>query len=150
VTDDQFTTEERRWLTVWDEKVKQAADGAMSAAEVCEWVWRKKVLNAINVTIQRIKRSEQPGRDPRRNDNTWVTVAAERGRSKDDLSDLARQALVHVVERLTQRGHEFDVDQMATSSGVLVVSINVKSLRRFMNAGGARPGIGTVAPQDLQ
>ena len=81
VTEDAFTAEERRWLAVWDEKRQQIATGAMSAADVREWVWQNKVLNAINVTIQRIKRSHQPGRDIRRTDNTWVTVAAERGRS---------------------------------------------------------------------
>jgi hypothetical protein len=137
VTDDRYTAEERRWLVVWDEKLGQVADGTMRPDEVSEWVWRKKVLNAINVTIQRIKRSERPGRDPRRNDNTWVTVAAERARGTEELSHLARQVLTYIVDRLAERGHEFDVDQMATSSGIVVVSINVKALRRFMSGAAA-------------
>ena len=80
VTDDVFTAEERRWLAVWDDKRQQVAAGTMTEDEVREWVWQNKVVNAISVTIQRIKRSQRPGRDSRRTDNTWVTVAAERER----------------------------------------------------------------------
>jgi hypothetical protein len=139
VTDEKFTTEERRWLAVWEEKLKQVADGTMTADDVMDWAWKKKVLNAINVTVQRIKRSERPGHDPRRHDNTWVTVAAERGRQKDDLSLLAQKTVEYVVRKLEKRGHAFDVDWMATSSGVVVVSINVKALREFMHR---RPAAG--------
>jgi hypothetical protein len=133
VTDEVFTAEERRWLAVWDEKLQQVASGAMAEDDVREWVWQNKVLNAISVTIQRIKRSERPGRDSRRNDNTWVTVAAERGTSRDDVSPLAVKTLGYVVERLVERGHEFDVDWMVTSRGLIVISINVKALRAHMN-----------------
>jgi len=140
VTDEAFTAEERRWLAVWDDKRQQVATGAMRADDVREWVWQNKVVNAISVTIQRIKRSNQPGRDIRRTDNTWVTVAAERGRSKADLSPLASQTLDYVVERLTERGHTFDVDVMATSRGLIVVSINVKGLRAFMERRAAGGG----------
>lgn len=133
MTHDAFTAEERRWLEVWDDKCKQVADGTMTVDDVCAWAWKNKVLNAINVTIQRIKRSERPGRDPRRHDNTWVTVAAERGHRKEDTSPLAQQALDYVVEKLEARGHVFDVDVMATSNGVVVISVNVKALREFMN-----------------
>ena len=132
VTDEVFTAEERRWLAVWDEKLQQVASGAMAEDDVREWVWQNKVLNAISVTIQRIKRSERPGRDSRRNDNTWVTVAAERGTTRDDVSPLAVKTLGYVVERLVERGHEFDVDWMVTSRGLIVISINVKSLRAYM------------------
>ena len=132
VTDDVFTAEEQRWLAAWDEKRQQVADGALTVDDVLEWAWKNKVLNAINVTIQRIKRSEKPGRDPRRTDNTWVTVAAERGTRKEDASPLAVQTLSHVIERLKERGHEFDVDWMASSRGVVAMHINVKSLRSFM------------------
>jgi hypothetical protein len=133
VTDEAFTAEERRWLAVWDDKRQQFADGVLSADEVREWVWQNKVVNAISVTIQRIKRSHQPGRDARRTDNTWVTIAAERGRAKDDVSPLAIQTLAYVVTRLTERGHHFDVDWMVTSRGLVVISINVKGLRAFMD-----------------
>jgi hypothetical protein len=37
------------------------------------------------------------------------------------------------VDRLTERGHDFDVDIMATSRGLIVISINVKGLRAYMN-----------------
>lgn len=133
VTDDAFTAEERRWLAVWDDKRQQAADGAMTEEEVREWVWQNKVLNAISVTIQRIKRSQRPGRDLRRTDNTWVTIAAERGTTRDDVSSLARETLAYVIQRLTEREHEFDVDWMVTSRGLIVISINVKGLRNYMN-----------------
>jgi hypothetical protein len=132
VTDDALTAEERRWLAVWDEKRQQVADGTMTEEEVREWVWQNKVLNAISVTIQRIKRSQKPGRDVRRTDNTWVTVAAERGASREDISPLASNALAYVVQRLVERGHEFDVDWMVTSRGLIVISINVKGLRAYM------------------
>ncbi|HUR21956.1 MAG TPA: hypothetical protein VMZ90_14165 [Vicinamibacterales bacterium] len=132
MTDDVFTAEERRWLAVWDDKLQQVAAGTMTAAEVREWVWQNKVVNAISVTIQRIKRSQKPGRDSRRTDNTWVTVAAERGQTRDDVSPLAIETLRYVVQRLTERGHEFDVDWMVTSRGLIVISINVKALRAFM------------------
>lgn len=140
MTDDAFTAEERRWLAVWDDKLQQVAAGTMTEDDVREWVWQNKVLNAISVTIQRIKRSEKPGRDKRRTDNTWVTVAAERGSSRDDVSPLAIKTLGYVVERLVERGHEFDVDWMVTSRGLIVISINVKGLRAYMNrraSGGA-------------
>ncbi|HQX82469.1 MAG TPA: hypothetical protein PKW63_11970 [Vicinamibacterales bacterium] len=133
MTDEAFTAEERRWLAVWDDKRQQVAAGAMTTDDVREWVWQNKVVNAISVTIQRIKRSERPGRDSRRTDNTWVTVAAERGHAKDDASPLAMQTLSYVVDRLTERGHDFDVDIMATSRGLIVISINVKGLRGYMN-----------------
>lgn len=133
VTDDAFTAEERRWLAVWDEKLRQVADGAMTEDDVREWVWQNKVLNAISVTIQRIKRSQKPGRDLRRTDNTWVTVAAERGASREDVSALATSSLAYVVKKLVERGHEFDVDWMVTSRGLIVISINVKGLRAYMN-----------------
>ena len=133
VTDDVFTAEERRWLAVWDDKRQQVAAGTMTEDEVREWVWQNKVVNAISVTIQRIKRSERPGRDSRRTDNTWDTVAAERGHTRDDVSPLATETLRYVIQRLTERGHEFDVDWMVTSRGLIVISINVKGLRAFMN-----------------
>lgn len=133
VTDEAFTAEERRWLAVWDDKLQQVAAGTMTEDEVREWVWQNKVLNAISVTIQRIKRSERPGRDSRRNDNTWVTVAAERGTTRDDVSQIAVKTLGYVVERLVERGHEFDVDWMVTSRGLIVISVNVKGLRAHMN-----------------
>ena len=133
MTDDVFTAEERRWLAVWDEKRQQVADGTMTEDDVREWVWQNKVVNAISVTIQRIKRSERPGRDSRRTDNTWVTIAAERGQTRDDVSPLAIETLRYVVQRLTERGHEFDVDWMVTSRGLIVISINVKALRAYMN-----------------
>lgn len=139
MTDDAFTAEERRWLAFWDDKRQQVVAGTMTEDDVREWVWQNKVLNAISVTIQRIKRSERPGRDKRRTDNTWVTVAAERGTSRDDVSPLAVRTLGYVVERLVERGHEFDVDWMVTSRGLIVISINVKALRAYMNrraAGG--------------
>jgi hypothetical protein len=134
VTDDRYTAEEQRWLEVWDDKVRQVAEGGMSADDVMQWIWKKQVLNAISVTIQRIKRSERPGLDSRRRDNTWVTVSAERVSRKEDVSPLAQQTLAFVLERLTERGHEFDVDVMASSSGLVVSSVNVKGLRRY--AGG--------------
>lgn len=133
MTDAVFSAEEQRWLKAWDDKLQQLADGTMTADDVLEWTWKNKVLNAINVTLQRIRRSERPGMDPRRNDNTWVTVAAERGRRKEDMSGLALQALSYVYKRLQDRGHEFDVDWMATANGVIVISINVKNLREFQN-----------------
>jgi hypothetical protein len=132
VTDDAFTAEEQRWLAVWDDKRRQVDDGTLSTDDVLEWAWKNKVLNAINVTIQRIKRSERPGRDSRRTDNTWVTVAAERGAAKDDASPLAKQTLAYVIERLKERGHDFDVDWMASSRGVIAMHVNVKALRAFM------------------
>ena len=134
--DDTPTAEEQRWLAVWDEKRRAVAEGRMSHADVCEWAWKNKVLNAISVTIQRIKRSDRPGRDPRRTVNTWVTVAAERGTTKEDASPLAVEALDYVVRRLEERGHAFDVDWMVTSRGVIVISVNVKELRAFMNRKG--------------
>ncbi len=133
MTDHAYTSEERRWLAAWDDKLAELAAGTMAEDDVLEWVWKKKVLNAINVTIQRIKRSERPGHDPKRYDHTWVTVAAERGRQKEDASPLAQKALAHVVAKLEERGHVFDVDWMATSNGVVVISVNVKALREFMN-----------------
>lgn len=133
MTDAAFSAEEQRWLKAWDDKLQQLADGTMAADDVLEWTWKNKVLNAINVTLQRIKRSERPGMDPRRNDNTWVTVAAERGSRKEDASALALQALSYVYQRLKDRGHEFDVDWMATTNGVVVISINVRNLREFLN-----------------
>jgi len=140
VSDDDFTAEERRWLEVWDEKLKQVAEGAMTADDVMEWTWKNKVLNAVNVTMQRIKRSDQPGRDPRRYDNTWVTVAAERGAKKEDASPLACDTLAYVYKRLKDRGHDFDVDWMASANGVVVISINVKSLREYLNRKAAGSG----------
>lgn len=141
MTDEAFTAEERRWLAVWDDKLQQVAAGTMIEDDVREWVWQNKVLNAISVTIQRIKRSERPGRDSRRNDNTWVTVAAERGTTRDDVSPLAVATLGYVVERLVERGHEFDVDWMVTSRGLIVVSINVKGLRAHMSRRAAAGGV---------
>jgi len=140
MTDETYTTEERRWLEVWDDKRQQVASGAMSVDAVLEWTWKNKVLNAINVTIQRIKRSEKPGLDPRRHDNTWVTLAAERGRKKEDISPLAIQALTYVYGRLKDRGHDFDVDWMASVNGVVAISINVKSLREYMKRRAAAGG----------
>jgi hypothetical protein len=133
VTDAEYTAEERRWLEVWDDKRAQVEAGTMTPTEVHEWTWRNKVLNAINVTIQRIKRSEKPGHDPRRQDSTWVTMAAERGRKKEDMSPLAVDTLAYVYRKLRDRGHDFDLDWMTTANGVVVLSINIKELREFMN-----------------
>lgn len=125
---------------MWDDKRQQVATGAMRVDDVREWVWQNKVVNAISVTIQRIKRSNQPGRDSRRTDNTWVTVAAERGSTKEDVSPLAMETLAYVVERLTERSHSFDVDIMVTSRGLVVISVNVKGLRAYMERRSASGG----------
>jgi len=140
MTDETYTTEERRWLEVWDDKREKVSTGAMTVEEVLDWTWKNKVLNAINVTIQRIKRSHKPGLDPRRHDNTWVTLAAERGQKREDISALAIQALAHVYRRLKERGHDFDVDWMASVNGVVVISVNVKSLREYMKRRAAAGG----------
>jgi hypothetical protein len=132
VTDSAFTAEETRWLKTWDDKRAQVQSGDMTPEDLSEWAWKDKVLNAVNVTLQRMKRSERPGIDSRRSDNTWVTVAAERGWRKEDLSALAFQTLAVVYQRLKDRGHEFDVDWMASANGVVVVSVNVKNLRDFL------------------
>lgn len=130
-TDDEFTNEERKWLSVWDERIQAVAEGRMTPDEVYAATWRDKVLNAINVTRQRLKRANQPGRDPRRQDSTWVTIAAERARKKEDLSLLAFNTFAYVFQKLKERGHDFDVDWMATASGVAVISINIKSLKDY-------------------
>lgn len=135
MTDDALTAEERRWLAVWEEKAAQVANGTMTTEEVREWVWRNKVLNAISVTIQRIKRSQKPGKDPRRTDNTWVTVATEIGHIKEDTSPLAVATLAYVEAKLRERGHEYDVDWMVSSRGVIIISVNVKGLRAYMERG---------------
>ena len=129
--DDQYSRDERKWLAVWDARLQAVADGTMTADEVYAATWREKVLNAISVTIQRMKRAEQPGRDSRRDDSTWVTLVAERGHKKEDLSLLAFNTFAYVFQKLKERGHDFHVDWMATSSGVVVISIHVKSLRQF-------------------
>jgi len=130
-TDEQFSRDERRWLAVWDERLQAVAEGRMTHEDVYAATWRDKVLNAINVTLQRIRRAEQPGRDPRRDDSTWVTVAAERGQRKEELSPLAFGTFVYVFERLRERGHDFHVDWMASANGVIVISIHIRSLRNF-------------------
>ena len=131
MTDGEYSAEETRWLKTWDEKLGQLQGGELTPEGLCEWAWKDKVLNAVNVTLQRMKRSERPGIDARKNDNTWVTVAAERGWRKEDLSPVAFQALAYVYQRLKDRGHDFDVDWMSSVNGVVSVSINVKNLREF-------------------
>jgi hypothetical protein len=130
--DGEYSRDEQKWLAVWDARVQAVADGQMTPEDVYVATWREKVLNAISVTLQRMKRAEQPGRDSRRDDSTWVTVVAERGRRKEDLSFLAFNTFAYVFQKLKERGHDFHVDWMATANGVIVISIHVRSLGQFL------------------
>jgi len=109
----------RRWVESWD-RVK-----GRSEEELKEYLV-KKSRNGFQM-------AKKPSRGQK---DAWVTLLAEPGKGKDDLSPLAMRMVSHVRCRLEAEGYDFDLN-IDETGGVAYAEIHFRSLARKQTASAA-------------
>lgn len=102
----------RKWVESWD-RVKDRPE-----QEVKDYVLGK-CRNGFQV-------AKKPSRDQR---EAWVTLLAEAGKTKDELSPLARRVVESVRAKLTDEGYDFELN-LDDTGGVALAEVHFRSLTR--------------------
>ncbi|HEX5068922.1 MAG TPA: hypothetical protein VFV78_01800 [Vicinamibacterales bacterium] len=102
----------QKWVESWD-RVK-----GLPEEEVKAYVLGK-CRNGFQV-------AKKPSRNQR---DAWVTLLAERDKSKDQLSPLAKRVVEHVQRRLVEDGYDVEVNVDETG-GVAYAEVHFKTLTR--------------------
>ena len=102
----------RGWVASWD-RVKTRPE-----QELKDYVLGK-CRNGFQV-------AKKPSRNQR---DAWVTLLAERDKSKDQLSPLAKRVIEHVQTRLIEDGYDVEVNVDETG-GVAYAEVHFKTLTR--------------------
>jgi hypothetical protein len=109
----------RRWVESWD-RVKDRPE-----EEVKDYVLGK-CRNGFQV-------AKKPSRDQR---EAWVTLLAEEGKTRDELSPLARRVVDAVRRKLEEDGYfELNLDE---TSGVAYAEVHFRSLTKGPKAPNGR------------
>jgi hypothetical protein len=102
----------RKWVESWD-RVKNRPE-----QEVKDYVL-SKCRNGFQV-------AKKPSRDQR---EAWVTLLAEAGKTKDQLSPLARRVVDSVRKKLTDDGYDFELN-LDDTGGVALAEVHFRSLTK--------------------
>jgi hypothetical protein len=102
----------RRWVESWD-RVKDRPE-----QEVKDYVLGK-CRNGYQV-------AKKPSRDQR---EAWVTLLAEPGKTKDELSPLARRVVESVRQKLEDEGYDFELN-VDDTGGVALAEVHFRSLTK--------------------
>jgi len=113
----------QKWVESWD-RVKDRPEDDVKAYVL------GKCRNGFQV-------AKKPSRNQR---DAWVTLLAERDKSKDQLSPLAKRVIEHVQRRLIEDGYDVEVNVDETG-GVAYAEVHFKTLTRKTNESDReRPG----------
>lgn len=112
----------RKWVESWD-RVKNRPE-----QEVKDYVL-SKCRNGFQV-------AKKPSRDQR---EAWVTLLAEEGKTKDELSPLARRVVDSVRQKLTDEGYDFELN-LDDTGGVALAEVHFRSLTKGPKAPRSRNG----------
>jgi hypothetical protein len=102
----------QKWVESWD-RVKVLPEDEVKAYVL------GKCRNGFQV-------AKKPSRNQR---DAWVTLLAERDKSKDQLSPLAKRVVDHVQRRLIEDGYDVEVNVDETG-GVAYAEVHFKTLTR--------------------
>ena len=102
----------QKWVESWD-RVKGLPEDEVKAYVL------GKCRNGFQV-------AKKPSRNQR---DAWVTLLAERDKSKDQLSPLAKRVVEHVHKRLIEDGYDVEVNVDETG-GVAYAEVHFKTLTR--------------------
>jgi hypothetical protein len=102
----------RGWVESWD-RVKKLPEKEL----------RAYILNKCRNGFQVAKK---PARDQR---DAWVTLLAERDKTKDELSPLAMRVVKYVRRRLKEDGYDFELN-LDETGGVAYAEVHFLSLTR--------------------
>lgn len=102
----------QKWVESWD-RVKGLPEDELKAYVL------GKCRNGFQV-------AKKPSRNQR---DAWVTLLAERDKSKDQLSPLAKRVIEHVRQRLVDDGYDVEVNVDETG-GVAYAEVHFKTLTR--------------------
>ena len=80
--------------------------------------------------VRKCRNGFQMAKKPSRNQkDAWVTVLAEPGETKSDLSPLAMRAVDHVRRRLEEEGYDFELN-LDETGGVAYAEVHFRTLRK--------------------
>jgi hypothetical protein len=102
----------QKWVESWD-RVKGLPEDEVKAYVL------GKCRNGFQV-------AKKPSRNQR---DAWVTLLAERDKSKTELSPLAKRVVDHVQRRLIEDGYDVEVNVDETG-GVAYAEVHFKTLTR--------------------
>ncbi len=102
----------RSWVESWD-RVKTLPED-----ELKDYIVRK-CRNGFQV-------AKKPSRDQR---DAWVTIVAERDRTRDDLSPLAIRVVEYVRRQLDAEGYDFELN-LDDTGGVAYAEVHFKTLTK--------------------
>jgi hypothetical protein len=102
----------QKWVESWD-RVKDRHEDEVKAYVL------GKCRNGFQV-------AKKPSRNQR---DAWVTLLAEKDKSKDQLSPLAKRVIEHVQMRLIEDGYDVEVNVDETG-GVAYAEVHFKTLTR--------------------
>jgi hypothetical protein len=102
----------RGWVESWD-RVKELPESELQDYLV------KKCRNGFQM-------AKKPSRGQR---DAWVTILAEKDRTKDDLSSLAMRMVTHVRASLERDGYDFELN-LDDTGGVAYAEVHFLSLTK--------------------
>ncbi len=107
----------RKWVESWD-RVK-----GLPETELYEYILGK-CRNGFQV-------AKKPARAQR---DAWVTLLAEDGKTRDQLSPLALRVIDHVRQRLEGEGYDFELN-LDDTGGVAYAEVHFRTLTRTSRDG---------------
>jgi hypothetical protein len=102
----------RKWVESWD-RIKERPE-----QELKDYVLAK-CRNGFQV-------AKKPSRDQR---DAWVTLLAEPGKTRDQLSPLAMRIVEYVRHQLTEGGYDFELN-LDETGGVAYAEVHFRTLTR--------------------
>jgi hypothetical protein len=102
----------RTWVDSWD-RVKDLPED-----ELKDYIL-KKCRNGFQV-------AKKPARAQR---DAWVTILAERDRTRTDLSPLAMRVVEHIRQKLEEEGYDFELN-LDDTGGVAYAEVHFKTLAK--------------------
>jgi len=102
----------RKWVESWD-RVKELPEDKLK-----DYVLGK-CRNGFQV-------AKKPARDQR---DAWVTLLAERDKTRDQLSPLAMRVVEYVRQKLEDEGYDFELN-LDDTGGVAYAEVHFKTLTR--------------------
>jgi hypothetical protein len=103
----------RRWVESWD-RIK-----GMPEDELKDYLV-KKCRNGFQM-------AKKPSRDQK---DAWVTLLAEEGKTRDELSPLALRMVDHVRAKLTEEGYDFELN-LDETGGVAYAEVHFRTLKKL-------------------
>lgn len=110
----------RNWVDSWD-RVRELPE-----EELKDYIL-KKCRNGFQV-------AKKPARAQR---DAWVTILAERDRTKNNLSPLAMRVVDHIRQKLGEEGYDFELN-LDDTGGVAYAEVHFRTLTKKSQPSAAK------------